>query len=53
MGRDLGSFHHGVARWISGRQSKMRKEGGWKYPPLAAETEEVEFKEIGAYILKR
>ena len=53
MGRALGSFQQGVARWISERQPKMRKEGGWKYLPLAAAMEEVEFKEIGAYILKR
>ena len=29
------------------------EEGGWEQPPLVAETEEVGFEEIWAYILKR
>ena len=52
MGRALGSFQHGVARRITGRQPKKREEGGWKYPPLAAFKEEAGFEEIWAYILK-
>ena len=37
MGRALGSFQHGVARRITGRQPKKQDVGGWEYPlPEAA-----------------
>ena len=52
MGRAMGSFQHGVARRITGRQPRKRNEGGWEYPPLAAEMEEAGFEYIGVYILK-
>ena len=53
MERALGSFKHGVAMWITGRQPNRREEGGWEYPLLASAMEEAGFGEIGAYILKR
>ena len=53
IGRDLGGFQHMVARKIMRKQPRRRDEGGSEYPPLAAKTEEVGFKEIMVYILKR
>ena len=53
MGQALGSFQHRVVRQIMGRQPRRRKEGGWEYTPRASEMEEVGFKEIRVYILKR
>ena len=50
MKQDLGSFHHRVARQITGRQPRRTREGGWEYPPLTAAMEESGFKEIGVYI---
>ena len=52
MGQSLGSFQHGVARHIIGRQLKRREEGGWEYPLLASAMEEVRFEEIGYDFLK-
>ena len=53
MGWALGSFQHGVARQIPGRQKRRREEGGREYPMLAAAMEDTGSEEIGAYILNR
>ena len=53
MGRSLGSFQHGVARWITGGHKNIQEEGGCECLPLVAAMEEAGFEEIGAYILKK
>ena len=50
--RALGSFQHGVARRIMGRELKRREEEGCEYPPMVAAMEEAGFENIGEYILK-
>ena len=49
----LGSFQHGVAQRITGRQLRRKEGGGRYYPLMATAIEEAEFEEIGVYILKR
>ena len=53
MGRELGSFQHGIVRRITGRQPKIREEGGQEYPLLAAAMDEAGFEEIGDYVSNR
>ena len=53
MGRSLGIFQHRFERRITGRQPRIREEGGWEYPPLVATMEEARFEEIRVNILKR
>ena len=34
MERGLDSFQHRVARWLTSRQPRRRRDGSWAYPPL-------------------
>ena len=51
--KDLNSFQHRVARWITGRQTRRRGYGSWYYNLLTASMEEAGFKEIGTYVTRR
>ena len=51
--KDLNSFQHRVARWITGRQTRRRGYGSWYYTLLTASMEEAGFKEIGTYVTRR
>ena len=53
MYQDLCSFHHRVARRITGSQLKRRGDGIWDYPPLAAAMAEAGFEEIGVNVTRR
>ena len=53
MGRALGSLQNRVARRIAGRQTKLREDGGWEYPPLETAMEEAVFEDMGDYVPKR
>ena len=53
MGRDLRSFQHRVARWITVRKPNQREHGGWEYPLPETAMEEAGFEDMGAYVLKR
>ena len=44
MERDLSSFHHRVARWLTGRQLRRRGIGSWVYPPLTVLVAEAGFE---------
>ena len=53
MGRALESFQHRFTRRITGIHPKRRGDGGWEYPSLDIEMEEVGFEDMASYVLKR
>ena len=53
MERNLSRFQHRVDQWLTMRQTRLRGEGIWEYPPLVAAMAEAGFKEIGVYVTRR
>ena len=53
MERDLDSFQHRVARWITGMQPWRRGDGIWEYPPLVEAMGEAGFEEIRKLVTRR
>ena len=53
MERALESFQHRVARRITGKQSQIRTDGSWEYPPLAEALGEAVFEEISNLVTRR
>ena len=51
--RDLSSFQHRVAQWITGRQPRRQVDESWECPLLEEEMEEEGFEGIGTYITRR
>ena len=52
MERTLSSFQHMVVWQLTGRHTRRREEGSWKYPPLVAAMAEADFEEIGVYVTR-
>ena len=46
----LGSFQHRVARRLTRRQPRRRRDGIWEYPPLEEAMLETGFEGIRTYI---
>ena len=53
IGRNLGEFHHRVARRLTRRQQCRGIDGRWRYTPLEEETEEAGLQELETYISRR
>ena len=53
MERALNRFQKRVTRRLTGRQSKMRGNIIWDYPPLTAAMVEAGFEEIRTYVTRR
>ena len=53
MERALNIFQKRVTRRLTGRQSKMRGNIIWDYPPLTAAMVEAGFEEIRTYVTRR
>ena len=53
IGRLLGGFHHKVARRLTGRQPRLRRDGLWIYPPLEDAIAEEGLQEVETYVSRR
>ena len=53
IGRDLGVFHHRVARKMIGRQTNRVIDVRWVYPLLVDAMEESRLQEVETYVYRR
>ena len=50
IGRDLGGFHHRVARRLTGRKPQRGVDWRWRYTPLVEAMEEAGLQEVDTYL---